>query len=159
MKRFKFDIYKKLTDIVKSKNLDVRMVYDLGFIRFDCGKLDAIYLLCTFRDLHPGFIKFQYDGEFAPHSFYYTENEHLELRFDMDGKEIAKYIIFPDGNSVVYNKIKDGVKTDVYKIDKDAQEYFPQYSDEISKYIELDDDQRFHYFKKEGREVVYLQVK
>jgi hypothetical protein len=158
VKRFKFDIYKKLAELVKKNNLRVRMVYDLGFIRFDCGHLDAIYLLCTFQDMHPGFVKFQYDGEFAPHSFYYTENEHLELRFDLEGKEVAKYIIYPDGDSVVYNKIVDGVKTDAYIINKDDKKLFPEYDEQVSKYVEAD-EKEFSFFTKEGRQVVYLQVK
>ena len=150
MKRFKLDLYDRMSRIGVQVFPSVLYVADQGFIRFDeSGHANAFYTLCQYHSGYPGFIKYVVvEGVVVVDSCYVTLNKNLEVRYDTTGKLICEYLNYQDGRYLVYVQLKNGVKTNEYVVDQDDKQVFPEFKEELDKYVEKDVEE-FKFFKKQ----------
>ena len=162
MKRFKFNIYRKLIDIARDElAVGIRNIFDIGFLRIDTKKnaVDSIYLYCKYVGNQEGFIKFDVRlDDWIVNSYYVTINNHLEYRYDITGKPICEYLNYNTKDEMIYIKLVDGIAKDEYRIDKSKKVKMAKYLELAKDFVEGDIEE-FAYFTKLHGSKIYLNVK
>lgn len=136
----------------------IKEIFDIGFVRYKGRYADSIYFAVQFIDNHLGFLKYNVvRGYYVLDSLYYVVNGREELRFDVHGKLIARYLHFKQeyGIDVVKHKGLDFI--DSYMIKDNDIRTFTERRDDLVRYsvIRKDSDQ-FKTFDKSDYE--YLAI-
>jgi hypothetical protein len=98
----------------------ISSVHDIGFVRFIGDRIDCVYLVVTFMDLHTGFIRFNLQHNvWHFDSFYYEVDKRVEYRYSPTGEFMFKYLHFRVDGEIDVIKMKDGEYKGSYQI-KDA---------------------------------------
>jgi len=159
--RFCLGIYSKLKDIILDKMINhIGLIHDIGFVRFDKGKLNSIYLIVTYIDLRMGLAKFVYkDGDWVFNSFYVTIDNIREVRFNEDGEVIYEYIYMILGNNVVCSKYKDREVVETTVMRQDDIKEFPEEAAFLQENKITEGGSTFKYCTKADGNILYLSVK
>lgn len=158
--RFSYQLFRKLAKLIRAKIPHIIHVIDMGIIRFDDGKLNSIYIEVFFKDMHVGLVKLDCkEDDWVINSVYYTVSHELELRYDLEGNLLYKYITYKDGDKDVIVKIKDDKELDKYIIDTSLEKEFPKLLEQLREKKLIDKpDKVFKYFTK-NKNVTYLQIR
>jgi hypothetical protein len=158
--RFCLGVYSKLKDILLEKRVQVGLVLDIGFVRFDKGELNSIYLIVTYKDLRMGLAKFDYkNGDWVFNSFYVTIDDVREIRFNEKGEILYEYIYMMLGTTVCCSKYKNNVVVETTYMRLEDVKEFPEEAAFLQKNNIVEGGSTFKYCTKDNGNILYLSVK